>query len=565
MPMTRRELLQATAVVSLASLGTGAGCEPDCGPLTTVADGPLTIDTHAHVFNATDLQVRDFIGRVGGRQVDGGLSRVATYFGEVLQGFAWNVAPTAQQELNLLNGLPRFWNRGGCWIVDSLRQQQELMYRLGVEQLKARAREMNAVRSSARGSWESASSTEKGLWAIEDLPNEMAPQDMQPLTAEVRSVDEPERASVRSALEFLVSMFQPRYVSALELMQVFGSEERRMDLIVPSLVDYDFWLSKGSGARSSLGEQMAVMEKIAQVTVGRVHPFVPFCPFREAQYQADGSTFSSLAYVKSCVEEQGAIGVKLYPPMGFAALGNADKDIWRQTSDLPPLAAGPEFGRKLDQALQSLYAYCSQNDVPIMAHTNQSNGPSVEFEQLAGPAYWKRALEEYPTLRISFGHFGTLTPRGDVAASAVAFLELMSIDSGAMGERAYADSSYFAEVLGEAELLENALVELFQRDTQTKRVLSQRLMFGSDWKMLRLENEADTYLRRFDELTQRVARRLDPGGDASGLRERLFGANAADFLGLRRGEKNRERLEAFYARSGLRMSEIPWVSKVDRL
>src|ERR1700757_633586 len=65
---------------------------------------------------------------------------------------------------------------------------------------------------------------------------------------------------------------------------------------------------------------------------GRVHGFVPFCPFREALTSKDGRPGESMQLVMSAIDQYGFIGVKLYPPMGFAAWNNVGveaKGTWK--------------------------------------------------------------------------------------------------------------------------------------------------------------------------------------------------------------------------------------------
>ena len=75
--------------------------------------------------------------------------------------------------------------------------------------------------------------------------------------------------------------------------------------------------------------------------------------------------------------------------------------------------------------MHSLFSYCLANDVPVMAHTNHSNGPYEEFKALAGSAYWKLALDEFPGLRVSSAISGTPIEdhKGD---RTLPFLQLMT-------------------------------------------------------------------------------------------------------------------------------------------
>src|SRR4051812_45602080 len=65
---------------------------------------PLTIDVHAHVFNGSDLQVKAFFERIIVKQ-DGELARGAAELGNILQDLGWEFAPSAADELKMLEAL----------------------------------------------------------------------------------------------------------------------------------------------------------------------------------------------------------------------------------------------------------------------------------------------------------------------------------------------------------------------------------------------------------------------------------------------------------------------------
>jgi len=80
----------------------------------------------------------------------------------------------------------------------------------------------------------------------------------------------------------------------------------------------------------------------------------------------------------------GLVGVKLYPPMGFRATDNRHlPDVsFNEPAYLPSpdTGLGSQIGSKLDAALSKLYTWCSDNNVPIMAHTSHSFGPNSDYE-----------------------------------------------------------------------------------------------------------------------------------------------------------------------------------------
>lgn len=127
--------------------------------------------------------------------------------------------------------------------------------------------------------------------------------------------------------------------------------------------------------------------------------------------------------------------MKLYPPMGFAALGNADlkgadsANFWGKEG-LPDWTNRPDFGILLDRAMNKLFDWCEVNDVPVMAHTAMSNGVATQYQELAGSKYWEASLSRHRKLRVSFGHFGDTEEVKDGISLARRFAALMNAGEG---------------------------------------------------------------------------------------------------------------------------------------
>src|SRR5215471_9558541 len=128
-----------------------------------------------------------------------------------------------------------------------------------------------------------------------------------------------------------------RYELAEELDQLHGKvrQKSRVALMTPAIVDFSKWLEDED--QLSLEDQVDVMARIARRKDGpRVHGFVGFDPLRKALYddhKRKPGDRDPLAIVRSAIEVNqiphsrstigGFVGVKLYPPMGFRAIGNA--------------------------------------------------------------------------------------------------------------------------------------------------------------------------------------------------------------------------------------------------
>lgn len=571
----RRHLMGLAAAAATGSLTGCAGlfrrdALPVCpnSPEVSFPDGPLTIDAHCHVFNGTDLQVKEFFSRVAVRQ-GGFLGFGAKALGSMLQQLAWTTAPCGSDELSKLRELATALkvcsDKEYALRVSDLRQTAYSNARLQLQSAALRSaefqtlrekRSLNALRADELD--EEAGARLEALQLIESLPTQAeayrkdkAARSLAPMTLKGRSV--------QGIIDFVLQNFQYRYVSVHDYLRTYNQKGSRVvDLMLPSMVDYDFWLAKGSQTRTPLATQVEVMRQITIVTGGRVHAFVPFDPLRQVAFELGKTSKDSFSLVADAIQTKGCVGVKLYPPMGFAAFGNKDlkaKDgglFWKRPW-LPEWTASSELGQRLDDAMEKMLRWCEQQEVPVMAHTNVSNGVSDEFEALAGSKYWAQALRAFPKLRVSFGHFGDTSPVEDGLERARGFTALMAQDKAVAGANAFADAGYFVEVINKRpELLRN-LRQLYEDPLLPGRApLAARFMYGTDWEMTLTEGSIDGYLADFislfDELETRPAIRRQQVADLSG---RFFGGNAADWAGLRKGEATRNRLEAFYSAHGV--------------
>jgi predicted TIM-barrel fold metal-dependent hydrolase len=420
-------------------------------------------------------------------------------------------------------------------------------------------------------------------------------------------------------LRYLSEGFQYRTVQVHDYLNTFTSAPNRdVDLMIAHLVDYDWPLNHGSATPTPLwtasrrATQIRVMERITIATYGKVHGFVPFDPFREVAYRADkrpihGELWSSLDLVKTSIGRladsngpaiigNGMIGVKLYPPMGFAACGNAQLgDVWSAPANKMPDWFGKEvayptprpgekpvapFGVRLDDALEELYSWCESNDVPILAHSSASNGPSITLENLALSEHWACVVESHPNLRVCFGHLGSLDAaktdqptftendapcsQSGIPCSSEHFIELFTSKTGQAGNR-YGDSGFSTPILSDKEGLEQRYDNAYgDSSTAGNRLLPARMMYGTDWNLVMTGGDLKEYMQGFIELASGL-----PSGSADlknhSAADRFLGWNAVEYLGLQKTDKTRQRLEAFYQKNGLDYRNNPpvWMSKVD--
>jgi hypothetical protein len=547
---------QALAAMGWAGIGFGAsGCSipitPFCPTDPTISNPslPLTIDAHTHVFNGTDLQIEgffDLIVAVDNPSLKG--------LGQILQELGRDFAPTAAEEMAELPTMDAVLRscdtRTSLQTFESYRQKG---YSRAVYGLKGALRRVKRFRSSSH-------ITPEIERQINALPENYS--DYKISLSRLRKARlSPDSIKVAGGIDFIIRNFQFRYANVYDyLLEYSQGRARKIDLLVAHLVDFDWPIGNGSSTPTSLTDQVRVMERISQLTGGRALCFAPFDPMKEVAYGLGLTPESSFHLVQDAVSNHGFIGVKLYPPMGFAPINNVSlgAKFWNQ-SWIPASLHRDDMGARLDHAMSELYSWCLANGVPIMAHTSPSNGPSPAFKQLTQTKYWRRVRDTFKGIRIDFGHFGDtdlIDNKGLRAKHLSILMDLMG------GQFLYADSGYFVDLLSREADLQNYLTSLLRFSANKgDAALAQRLMYGTDWEMVVLEGQAsDQYLQRFEAIFDVLDHDASLGAKGR-LSDRFFGVNAAMFLGLAAGQPNRQRLDRYYGLG----PKPAWMAKVDRI
>ena len=329
-------------------------------------------------------------------------------------------------------------------------------------------------------------------------------------------------------LDTLFLAAHPRAAIAATLAEMFPS----VALFTPALVDYDAWSE--DAAPTPLATQIQIQETIARLSVqgkigrgnARFHPFVAFDPRRDVE--AGGT---ALAMVRQAIATGGFVGVKVYPPVGFAPLDNA------RLRPRAPLSA------RLDGALRGPYAFCETEEVPITTHASAANEYGIGLRELVAPERWGVVLKSHPTLRLNFGHFGGEETTASWVHQAAALVQ--------NHPNVYADLSNSPLVYDVAYAAKTAVVlrDIVARYPKVKR----RLMYGSDWWPSRLDPDAALAVTRFRTTLAEV---LTPDEVTD-----VMGRNALRFLGLLddvnrpRAGKTAARLRKFYGGAPL----PPWL------
>lgn len=524
--LDRRQLLQWAGRGALI-----AGMTPQ---LSRNAFGQVSmpvIDAHCHVFNASDLPVRNFIRRVVFEDYEeaspAALAIPRPFAGLIatLISFLSTGVITATAELELIEGgFGALASEFDPYSRDTQRILQNVLDQL-----------LSGERPDALSA---------GLTADEQA--EFRAQ----IEAEMRTGDSgPSALGGPLALSLLGSsgligrhlrwaalLRSPRLTIAREINALYGGNGR-VGLFAPALVDYTAWLDEVP--RSDIASQIKVMEAVQRKVIHDhgflLHCMAPFDPWHQALDVEHGNSPTALDSVREAVEQRGFLGVKLYPPMGFLPAGNAGAG--RDYPDRHHQLAG--FATKIDAALEALYAWAEANGVAVLAHAAESNGAGKGFASRANPAGWRAVLERHPGLSISLAHLGDFDSQTGGQSWEFETGELL-----ADFDNVFADLSYMSNALLPGGARRNAaaakLGAYFNRyDPQATRAL-----YGSDWIMLGREADYQRYL----EATQSF---LVQAGIIGSRLENIRSANAVRFYGLASGAKARTRLETWYGARGL--------------
>lgn len=336
----------------------------------------------------------------------------------------------------------------------------------------------------------------------------------------------------------LCSMYRYRSASYL---QNFVGEPRPVRLVTPACLDVTNWIEPSRGGKTPLsvtpiGEQVRILELLSLVQPEGValHGFVGFDP---AQWVHDDcADKDGLAVVRTAILEQGLVGVKLYPPIGFRAIGNTGCDFPEYVTK-----GVKDFGRRLDKALLTLYTFCKEYDVPIMAHCAHTVGPSKITKGKADPEYWRQVLEmkEFRALRLNLAHAGGLFFWYDKPRETSWTREVANMLACGRYPNLYADAGDVANFLeGISDTNTKKLIENMQN---MQREAKQRLMYGTDWPLLARLPGFRKYRRSFDPVLAKVF-------DTNDL-PKFFYRSAASFLGLSPEMETRKRLDQFYKKN----------------
>jgi predicted TIM-barrel fold metal-dependent hydrolase len=543
MSISRRQFTASLGILGAAPLlraQPSGGLPPDC--LHKAFSGRVDIDVHCHVFNGTDLQVEKFLVSVAAGHYNTFLRKVIQALAKPLQRAVWRWAPRAGKEREKLGRFPQKVTDEHLAeaYAEAVRETDKAYSEGFAEELETSEGQqfLDAYREYLNSLAASDAKTAEALQAVSPVTELNRLRKAEELLKQLDRERQLADYSVSSVYGFIRSFFAYRFEHVYYLLHNYGCDHGTVQMIAAALVDYDYPLGAGGNSTPSpLIDQFKVMARISEVFGGRLLTYLPFDPWRVV-FEGPG-LFNALS---DYIAHGAAIGVKLYPPMGFAPLNNAKVS--------PPPRSWPaqpaDFAHQLDKALAKLWEFATEFDVPVIAHAERSNAPADDRVGLGSPDNWQAVFARYPKARVCFGHFGGEELFESKDDWPKGFLNIVSKYSNA-----YGDISYFAEVLKRAKVqgLARRLSDFLSGTGEAPK----KMLYGSDWEMLALEARSEVYFDRFAQLLS------DPKLFKPEIPSRVLSANAEDFLGLHSGQKSRSRLEAFYKARGV---DAVWLKEI---
>jgi hypothetical protein len=213
---------------------------------------------------------------------------------------------------------------------------------------------------------------------------------------------------------------------------------------------------------------------------------------------------NSIDLLRRRVESGRAIGVKLYPPMGFKPIGNS---------------------ADVDRRLHALYTWCCEQDVPIVAHCSPANAVRGAKKD-AFPTGWTDVLKEHDNLRLDLAHVGGIAKKGwvhEAIGMIDAFYPRVFADVSNHDHSHHRVTKFLSDVHGEVQLTTNP-------DNARRQIA-----FGTDYWFVYMHDKPKEFLHRYVEAFATTF------GESSVPR---FASGAAqEFLGLTdRTRRNRGRI-----------------------
>ena len=242
--------------------------------------------------------------------------------------------------------------------------------------------------------------------------------------------------------------------------------------------------------------QIQRMAGLEQYSKGTLVGFSAFDPIRFLGGRSEEEIREEIHQHMNLALDNGKLGFKFYPPLGFRAAGNDDE--------------------RIEVVVDIFLDRCAEQQIPVFTHCTPSGFEIVPKQSgsYSHPDFWRKALEKNgrSNLRLCFGHAGGGIRNVQKEGKSKTVMGWLSNDEQWKDEDNYArivveickefknvycEIAYTHSILDSPELkaaFKARLITEFEQANDGNYDFSKKIMYGSDWHMPSMINEVDDYL-----------------------------------------------------------------------
>lgn len=317
--------------------------------------------------------------------------------------------------------------------------------------------------------------------------------------------------------------------------RLYEKDEVGIKTFINLTMDVDYYFKYDNTTRLSYFEfqtQIQNMKKLQMNLTNQnktLYNFVAFDPSRQ----------DCMEIIQKAIEDNGFVGVKYYPPMGYKPFYNNPQDTEEKLISIRN---------------NLLFDYCSKKHIPIFSHTN-NGGFEAHLKQSgvnSNPKYWIPVLDIYPDLILNLSHaggeYGWFSPNSDEDIIDPNLINPDKVEDNpeiqeknwnfsyaavvyklcVLKDNVYCDFAYFDDLVDDmgnpihdkATILKTRLLKLFSKSEK----FQNKIFYGSDWHMLFREGKNALYYNAYKDFISET--------EFGSFRDKFFIENVKKYLNV---------------------------------
>ncbi len=469
------------------------------------------IDTHAHFFNATDMQTAGYFSGPIASSVPENLRVFVKLLSPIIELLSRNTLISVKSEYEYIIDEFGITEKSRSEVIDPEKLLKSVIKNEEIS-IKSLTKAINDPSS------ENAKEIRKEFFKLikqepgeksyfkrylneknedEDIPEKFirnsiwgeqsGSQDIQNLNGnqKISSSYSTTQFDMMGVFYFVIRMLSFRHVNLFRYRETYSTESAfGVNACFGALVDFDYFVGCHDHPCSLIQDQIILNKKLIEMFPNYYFPLISYNPWTDIKKDDE-----ALEIVVSAVTEHQFIGVKIYPSIGYYPYGNEGRDQCTRGDDP---ARQPDDLKEVDLKLEALYKKANQLDIPVMGHSGAGMGQTVCTADYGRYDAWKPLMEllkkhqetnAYKNRsKINFAHFGSRWEARNFAEHMKKYKQL----------KLYADLGYWTSFSG-YNLVSIGMQEIPAKKTDkepAKEIVFDRIMFGTDWLMLSKEKES---------------------------------------------------------------------------